>query len=105
MKRLRPLATLLPLAAILAGSAWLAPGAGAADFDGRRIPRVRQLPPPPPPLEVIESPDVPIYTRPVVGFYAYPYDYGVPPSRFLRGEPAADEPYIVRDDPHGVAVR
>ena len=82
----------------------LAVPASAADLDARRPRR--------PPPHVIEAPPaVPlepyeqVYTRPVVGFYGYPFDYGVPPSRVYRGEPASIEPYVLRrDGPHGVAV-
>ena len=95
---------LIPLAAVLAGLAWFVPAAKAADLDARRTPRAR-APAPPPPVDIFEEPDVPILTRPVVGFYAYPYDTGVPRSRVLAGEPATQEPYAIRNDPHGVAVR
>lgn len=94
---------LLPLATVLLGLAWFVPNVHAADLDAHRARRVQRIAPPPP--EVVEEPDVPIYTRPVVGFYAYPYDYGVPPSRQALGEPATREPYALRNDPHGVAVR
>ncbi len=93
---------LLPLATILIGLAWFVPGAKAADLAARH--RHARLPPPPPAAVPFE-PDVPVYTRPVVGFYAYPFDYGVPSSRLRGGEPATSEPYAIRDDPHGVAVR
>ena len=53
----------------------LASAASAADLDYRYEPRVQRPVVIEPPPEAYYAPPPRIYTRPVVGFYAYPYDY------------------------------
>jgi hypothetical protein len=97
-----------PFAASLAGLACLVgtTTAFSADLGPYHIrrrthaPRLEALPPAPP---LIRQTEERLYTRPVVGFYGYPYDYGMPRSQ--GGPPGAREPYILRrDGPHGVDV-
>ena len=98
----------LPAAALVAALAAsmpvpVAPTAQAADLASPYARhRIRR---PPVPRELPDRPVLSLYTRPVVGFYGYPFDYAVPVKRYPRASGASVEPYILRRDaPHGVQV-
>ena len=93
---LRPSAVVLASLALPLGAA-----AFAADFDHFHAPRARRPVvierPVYPPDIVDEAPSPQIYTRPVVGFYAYPYDYldHAPRSAYRPGP----QPYMYARPP------
>lgn len=91
--RIRASAVILASLALLCVST-----AFAADLDyAPRVHRPIIIAPPPYPPEIYEGPPPRIYSRPVVGFYAYPYDYleHAPRNAYRPGP----QPYMYAEPP------